>query len=215
MAMTTSQPPPPEVQPQLSPCEARERMAASGDVDGLWQLLCTTPGLLLNQEAAFRLLLRALETQCREDPARFSAAVFAKMVSFTTYLLYRTHFFLHALVPGEPSLMGCDGRYFSKDVVEVLIPQLMALQGHLSEIVQSQATTARNWQLTRRKKQENDRARRRTRRTSPGPSSPKDVRVALKPSGEANGAPTNRLASVLSESLRNLHHLERDHEDAG
>src|SRR5579885_2928754 len=82
----------------LSPRQRREKWAREGDFHNLWQILVTAEWGLIDQAECFQLLLQTVEVAVRTDPRRFSADIFAKMMSFTSYLLLRTHFQLGAVL---------------------------------------------------------------------------------------------------------------------
>jgi hypothetical protein len=139
--------------------ETREGWARTGDVEALWDVLVTTPTSLLDVGAVFRLLLRAAEVRARADPLRYAEDLFARMVGFTSYLLLRTQYYAAGLVAENDEVTrGRNPLGLSRELTQEIIPRLMTLQGHLAEILQAQAGTARLWQLARRKQLENDQA---------------------------------------------------------
>lgn len=130
--------------------QAREAMAASGDVDGLWQLLTTRPRDLLDSEQTFRQLLQAAGVRARQDPAAYSAEVFARLVALTSYLVLRTHYLAGRAIAGHDLQRSrhADGDVPS-EFAEVILPRLFELHSHLATLLQAQASTARLWQLAR------------------------------------------------------------------
>lgn len=105
--------------------ETRERMAEAGDVEGLWQVLTTTSWTLLNGEETFGQLLRAIEVQSARDPAKFAEALFTRMVGFTGYLLYRSHYYIStAIANADQDHRGTGARSFTRDVMDVYLPRL-------------------------------------------------------------------------------------------
>jgi hypothetical protein len=142
--------------------ETREAMAQAGDVEGLWHIISETPWTLLDLEGVFRLLLRAIENATRSDPARFAGDLFTRMLSFTGYLLFRSHYYARDLISGyDKYSSGRGSRYLPPEVTETLLPRLVELQHHVGELVQMHAHTSRLWELAREKRLKNDLAERR------------------------------------------------------
>ena len=137
--------------------ETREEMAQSGDVDGLWRLLTTSLPIMLDLELTFKLLARALEVRSRQDPAGFASEVFSRLVSFTSYLLLRSHMHASRLL-GQYDRSGRGIAELPRELADVVLPRILQLQDHLAEMLALQATTARSWALTRQKEIENRRA---------------------------------------------------------
>lgn len=182
-----------------SPREVRAGWARDGDVDALWGLLTRSNWDAIDQEDVFQLLIRALEVQSR-DPERFAADVFARMTIFTTALLLRCH--LHA-----SSYIAQSGRAvrmraqppgdLPKVAVEVLIPRIVQLQEHVSGLLLSQASVARQWALVRRNKGRGPEA------AAVTPKAAKDKKQANKglglgTGGRENGKANQRLAALLN-----------------
>ena len=115
----------------LSITQRREKMAREGDFQGLWQILLMNEWNMIDQAECFQLLLQALEVAVRTDPRKFSSDIFAKIVSFTSYLTLRTHFHLGALLDYHDAGMRTLGNLpVPREVTETL-PALMQLQEHL------------------------------------------------------------------------------------
>lgn len=76
----------------------RQQMARQGGFQGLWQALLDSDWDLLDQAECLRLLLQAAEVAARTDPQHFSAAIFARMMAFGSYLLLRSHHQLGTLL---------------------------------------------------------------------------------------------------------------------
>jgi hypothetical protein len=134
--------------------EARRwrRMAAAGDVDGLWQVLTDTPWSLGDHAEIFRLLLRAIDVAVRADPARFSQGVFALMLGFGSYLMLRGQFYLGSLFGVHDPSQAARGMLPLPPQVLEWLPRLMQLQEHVAAIAESQARTARLWELAGRRR---------------------------------------------------------------
>ncbi|MEO6808905.1 MAG: hypothetical protein ABI353_07315 [Isosphaeraceae bacterium] len=139
-------------------CEKRELAARSGDIDSLWNELTTRHYSLIDQEELFGHLLRALEVRSRRDPEAFAGDTFARMIGFVSYLTLRSTFYVNARIARYGrATQGNGPAAFPPDVAEKLIPRLIDLQGHLAELIQGQATTARQWELIHAKRAENGR----------------------------------------------------------
>jgi hypothetical protein len=137
--------------------ETREEWARTGNVDALWGLLTSSGPAMLNMEATFKLLARAIEVRAREDPAGFSAEVFTRLVALTTYLTLRTHMHAGRLIAVyDRADRGV--AELPRELTDLVLPRLVQLQEHLAELMAVQATTARSWALTRQKEIENGRA---------------------------------------------------------
>src|SRR5690242_3223346 len=93
----------------LSIAEDREKMAQEGDFQGLWRFLTDNKWTMIDQAECFRLLLQALEVAARTDPRQFSAALFTKILSFSSYMLLRTHFQLTSLLDRHDACMRQQG----------------------------------------------------------------------------------------------------------
>jgi len=139
--------------------ELRKIAGQTGDVDALWNELTTRHFSMVDQEEIFGHLLRAIEVRSREGPEAFAGDTFARMIGFISYLTLRAAFYLNHRV-SRHGRATCDHgpADFPPEVADKLIPRLMDLQGHLSELMQAQAVTARSWQLILAKRIENDRA---------------------------------------------------------
>lgn len=122
---------------------AYERMAAAGDVDGLWRALSDLPGSLLDRDAVFRLLLRAAGVASRTDPRAFADLVFSHLVSFGAYLALLAQHNATALArtPARqgPSLVG--------GLDESAVRQVLDIQQHVAGLLLAQAQVARLRQL--------------------------------------------------------------------
>ena len=137
--------------------ETREDWARTGNIDALWELLLSSGPAMLDMEATFKLLARAIEVRSRQDPAGFASDVFGRMLSLTTYLTLRTHLHAGRLI----AVYDRSDRPVAelpRELTELVLPRLLQLQQHLTEMLAVQATTARSWALTRQKEIENDRA---------------------------------------------------------
>lgn len=159
----------------------RELASRSGDVDTLWNELTTRHFSMVDQEEIFGHLLRAIEVRCRQDPEAFAAENFSRMIGFVSYLTLRATFYAsHRIARHGRATRDNGPADFPPEVAEKLIPRLMDLQGHLSELMQAQAASARSWELILAKRIEND-------RTVGSGGKAKGLRGSRKVSASANG----------------------------
>ncbi len=127
--------------------QQREKMVQEGDFQGLWQELLDEKWSLIDQAECFRLLLQSVEVAARTNPRQLSADMFAKTISFCSYLLLRTHFQLGTLFARHDECMRSMGDLpVPREITEAL-PALMQLQEHLAVMLEAQARAARMWQL--------------------------------------------------------------------
>src|SRR5262245_16626219 len=107
--------------------ETREEMARTGDVEGLWRVIVENNWTMVNQPECFDLLLRAVEVAARQDPTRFSRALLARMLSLTTYLVLRGHYYARTLLAQYDEAARPHGPLkLPRDVTD-LIPRLIEL----------------------------------------------------------------------------------------
>ena len=140
-----------------SPSEVRRVQAETGDVDALWHHLTQSDWAVIDGGDTFRQLLRALEVRARQDAAGLSAEMFARMMAFSSFLWMRGASALQQLLSAADQT-NQSTRALPRQVEEQL-PQFLAIQGHLAELAHAQASTARLWELTKRKKGEEGRGR--------------------------------------------------------
>ena len=127
--------------------DRREKMAREGDFQGLWHILTENSWSMIDQPECSRLLLQAVEVAARTDPRLFSTALFTKILSFSSYLLLRTHFQLTSLLDRHDACLRTAGNLpVPREVTEAL-PALIQLQEHLAAMTESQARAARMWAL--------------------------------------------------------------------
>jgi hypothetical protein len=178
---------------------ACEQMAEAGDVEGLWQYLAVSDWTLFNHEETFRLLLRAIQVQSAQDPARFAQDIFSRLLGFTTCLVCRSHYYIaHQIRMADRLDQGRGTQPLPREVTHEYLPPLVALQGHLAELAQAQASTMRLWELARQRRLENDRiehGRGRRRRHPPTFPPPDEKAVPT----VADREPANRLAGLLGD----------------
>jgi hypothetical protein len=127
--------------------DRREKMAREGDFQGLWHVLTDNSWNMLDQPECFRLLLQAIEVAARADPRQFSTALFTKILTFSSYLLLRTHFQLANLLDRHDTRLHRDGNLPVPREVSEALPALLQLQEHLAAMAESQARAARMWGL--------------------------------------------------------------------
>ena len=145
---------------KLTPHEQRVLWSENGDVDSLWGVLAAARwDMIVDLEAVFSMLLRAITVRAERDPAGFAAETFTRMVGFNTYLLMRSQMYINLRLGQHGRSTRSLGRPdFSLSSVAELIPGLLELQGALAETMAAEATTARAHELARAKRIENDRA---------------------------------------------------------
>lgn len=136
----------------LTPAERRRRHAEAGDVQAIWAELTDKPWTLLDLSEMFRLLLVALEVAGREDPAALSEQLFGRMVAFTGCLTLRSHYLIGRIFAGHDSNTngGRAALFLPRDLTSEHLAQILELQGHLSQLLETEARVARLWGLTRR-----------------------------------------------------------------
>jgi len=179
--------------------KAREQMAEAGDVDGLWQYLAGSNWTMFDHEETFRLLLRAIEVQSARDPARFAQDVFSRLLGFTSYLVCRSHYYIANEIRSADRMGQSKGTPpLPREVTDVYLPPLVALQGHLADLAQAQASTMRLWELTRQRRLANDKAERQGSRQRRRPTTFPPPGEGAVPPG-ADGERVNRLAGLLGD----------------
>ena len=133
-------------------CDPCQHMAETGDVEGLWRYLTSTEGNLIDIPVTFQHLLHAVEVASQRDPAAFATAVLTRLIACTTWLALRGQYYLISSIPSSGN-----GAYsqalpaLPEHVVDVLLPQQLILQRHLTEMIELQARTVRAWGLAGRK----------------------------------------------------------------
>ena len=138
--------------------EKRELAARSGDIKALWDEITTKHYSMVDQAELFDLLLRALDVRSRRDPEAFAGETFARMIGFISYLTLRSTFYVNHRITRNGRASRDNGPAdFPPEVAEKLIPRLMDLQGHLTELLAAQASVARQWELIHGKRAENGR----------------------------------------------------------
>ena len=185
---------------EMTPRESRRQLAETGRYEELLRQLAAKPWTMIDVEETWSLVLRAIEVRGREDPERFADDVLNRMVQFTSYLLMRTQFIVGLRISQHDHALRTRGHVdFSPDVLTKYIPMLAELQGHVADLITTQAAVTRLRQLARRGRIKNDRAERATTRQAhryakpdpvsirqPGPACPNGKAV------EQNDGPVDR-----------------------
>jgi hypothetical protein len=141
---------------KLTIAETREQMAVSGDIDGLFSLLSISCCGDIDWEATFKLLTRAITVRSQRDPAAFVGEMYHRMHGFVSFLVLRSHICAGKLIAQhDRSMRGAATAELPRSL-ETVLPQLIELQQHLSEIASAQASTARSWALARGKQLANE-----------------------------------------------------------
>jgi hypothetical protein len=181
--------------PSLS--EQYRHTAATGDLDGLLRLITEQPCCLLGPDEPGRLLLQAIEVRAKQDPARFADELFTRLFAFASYLLLRAQMYTASRIAQHDRDRGPRGLPDLADpVLERCLARLLELQTHVAELSQAQASTARLWELTRQKKQENDQ-RERAARKRREPASENGALNGHTESANGHPAPANRLLGLF------------------
>jgi hypothetical protein len=182
--------------PSLS--EQYRHSAATGDLDGLLRLIAEQPGCLLDPDEPGRLLLQAIEVRAKQDPARFADELLTRMFAFSGYLLFRAQMYAASRIAQHDRDRGPRGLPDLADpALERCLARLLELQTHVAELSQAQASTARLWELTRQKKQENDQ-RERAARKRREPASENSALNGQAESANGHPAPANRLLGLFN-----------------
>ncbi len=196
-------------------CEMREQAARSGDVETLWSELTMRHFSMVDQEEIFGHLLRAIEVRCRQDPEAFAAENFSRMIGFVSYLTLRATFYAsHRIARHGRATRDNGPADFPPEVAERLIPRLMDLQGHLTELLASQASVARQYALIHARRAENGRCvggvgkvNGHTKPTKAPGAKPRKASGKDKSNGKSNGhiepvildvGPVNRIGRYLN-----------------
>ena len=177
----------------MTPRESRRHLTETGRYEDLLKQLTAIPWTMIDVEQTWGLVLRAIEVRGREDPERFADDVLNRMVQFTSYLLMRTHFIVGLRVSQHDHALRTQGHVdFSPDVFTRHIPMLVELQGHVADLIQTQAAVIRLRQLARRGRIKNDRAERATTRQARRDAKPDPVSVRQPGPAYPNGKPVER-----------------------
>ena len=173
--------------------ESRRHLAETGRYEDLLKQLTAIPWTMIDVEQTWGLVLRAIEVRGREDPERFADDVLNRMVQFTSYLLVRTHFIVGLRISQHDHALRTQGHVdFSSDVFNKHIPMLVELQGHVADLITTQAAVTRLRQLARRGKIRNDRAERATTRQVRRSAKPEPVSIRQPGPACPNGKPVER-----------------------
>ena len=178
---------------EMTPRESRRQLAETGQYEELLRQLAAIPWTMIDVEESWGLVLRAIEVRGREDPERFADDVLNRMVQFTSYLLVRTHFIVGLRISQHDHALRTQGHVdFSPDVFTRHIPMLVELQGHVADLITSQAAVTRLRQLARRGKIKNDRAERATTHQARRSAKPEPVSIRQPGPACPNGKPVER-----------------------
>jgi hypothetical protein len=177
----------------MTPRQSRRHLAETGRYEDLLKQLAAIPWTMIDVEETWGLVLRAIEVKSREDPDRLADDVLNRMVTFTSYLLVRTHFIVGLRISQHDHALRTHGHAdFSSDVLTKHIPMLVELQGHVADLIQTQAAVIRLRQLARRGRIKNDRAERATTRQARRDAKPESVAIRQLGPACPNGKPVER-----------------------
>jgi hypothetical protein len=182
--------------------QRRELLVERGDFAAIYQQILDTPWHAAKYSDAFAQVLRAIDVASCKDPARLSGDLLRLMVNVSGYLMLRVQYTLLLKV------RATDGETYSRlpdipaDVMEMILGHFASMQSNLAELCQSEATTARLWQLARQKELENKHRtpKRRRKRRLPGETAARATRG--KPSNgvlgakRGNGSTSNGVAAL-------------------
>jgi hypothetical protein len=186
---------------EMTPRESRRHLAETGRYEELLRQLAAIPWTVVDVGETWSLVLRAIEVRGREDPDRLADDVLNRMVQFTSYLLMRTHFIVGLRISQHDHALRTRGHVdFSPDVLTKYIPMLVELQGHVADLIQTQAAVIRLRQLARRGKIKNDRAERATTRQARRYAKPDPVSIRQPGPACPNGKPVERNDGPLDRS---------------
>jgi hypothetical protein len=182
--------------------QRREQLVERGDFAAIYQEILHAPWDETQRLDAFSQVFRAIDVASRNDAGGCSAELLRLLVSTAGYLTLRAQYTLLRRI------QAADGQSYSRpvetprDVLETYLGQLMSMQNHLAELCQSQAATARQWQLTRQKELENERRalKRRRKRSLTGKAAGAkhcDPANGVQGPRKGNGHVSNRVASLL------------------
>jgi hypothetical protein len=135
--------------------DRREPLVEQGDFGEIYRQLLQTPWHETKPSDAFWQLFRAIDVASRKDPAALSAELFRMMLNIAGYLTLRVQYTLLQRSNSMDSGNYNGRTALPSDVLESVSGDLMSMQSHLAELCQSQAASARLWQLARQKELEN------------------------------------------------------------
>lgn len=186
-----------------SAADEREERVCKGDFAGLYEAILMSKWHETDLPTAFSQLLRAIDIRSRQAPAAFSDELFGVMISVAGYLVLRIQ---HALVS---QIADDDSRIRDRAPtlrIEAMLPALLQVQAHACEIAQTRASTARQWELTRQRRLENDRMewqqRKRQKKAARLANGKPDLTepASMWPAGKKTNGHVNRLDAILKGS---------------
>ena len=171
---------------------------------GIYNAILTAPWHETKHSDAFAQVFRAIDIASRNNPAHLSAELVRMMVNMAGYLTLRTQYTLLRRIQDTDGHTHDQPPDILTDVLEQFQGQIASMQAHVAELCQSQAATARLWQLAQQKQFENE--QRDSERGQNGP--PRSEATAPKSNGSlnghhppvrSNGHATNCVASLLGD----------------
>jgi hypothetical protein len=142
--------------PKPSPRALRGALAEQGDVAGVYDAILHDRWDSNNYAQAFKDLVKAIDVGSRKDSSQFSAEIFRILLNFSICCTLRAQL---ALLQGirDADRQPCPRSFeISSISLEDFQKHVSSMQAHVVELCQSQAATARLWQLARQKQREND-----------------------------------------------------------
>ncbi len=190
--------------PRPNVLQQREALVERGDVAGIYNAILTSPWHETKHSDAFAQVFRAIDVASRNNPAHLSAELVRMMVNMAGYLTLRAQYTLLRRIQDRDGHTHDQPPDILTDVLEQFQGQIASMQAHVAELCQSQAATARLWQLARQKQRENDdrEAERGQKRL------PSKEKTAPKSNGSlnghhppvrGNGHTSNRVAALLGD----------------
>jgi hypothetical protein len=138
------------------PATLRRKAEERGDPIGFFLSLAASHPRATDLASGFEKLARIVRRRALSDPDAFAAEIMNHGMSAAGFLHFRLTYYLERLLSNYD--LGRDGgASLPKEVVDVLLPALMQLDRHIGELATMRAAIARQTELARAKRIENDR----------------------------------------------------------
>ena len=139
------------------PATLRRKAEERGDAFGYYLSLAAAHPRGIDLASSFERLARTIRRRAFSDPDAFATEIINHGLSTAGFVHFRLVYYLDRLLSNYD--LGRDGdASLPKEVVELLMPALMRLDQHIGEMATMRATIARQAELARAKRIENDRA---------------------------------------------------------
>jgi hypothetical protein len=130
----------------------REPLVQAGDFAAVYESIVQAPWDVVNYSEAFGQLLRAIDVASRKDARRFSAETLRIVLNMASYCTFRVQYALLQRLQ-EIDRQPCQRPLqVQSAIVEDYEEHLASMQTHLADLCQTQAATARLWELARPKR---------------------------------------------------------------